>query len=80
MDFIFFIKEKKIFLSSARKNDISTGTPRSGLCSGEGDKYLISLVFPVRTVNYGSSFFPSIYGLSARLVWSLIYSAALELG
>ena len=26
------------------------------------NKHLISLVFSVRTVNYGSSFFPSIYG------------------
>ena len=26
------------------------------------NKHLLSLVFSVRTVNYGSSFFPSIYG------------------
>ena len=41
---------------------------RSALVSGPPNrkkpynKHLISLVFSVRTVNYGSSFFPSIYG------------------
>ena len=47
------------------------------------NKYLISLVFSVRTVNYGSSFFfPSIYGPRASCLghksmeknWSVIYS------
>ena len=44
------------------------------------NKHLISLVFSVRTVNYGSSFFfPSIYGPSAktRLIRS-IYSSAIN--
>ena len=30
------------------------------------NKHLINLVFSVRTVNYGSRFFPSIYGPSAK--------------
>ena len=31
-----------------------------------GDKYLSLAEFSVRTVNYGPSFFPSIYGPSAK--------------
>ena len=37
------------------------------------NKHLISLVFSVRTVNYGPSFFPSIYGPSANSVHNLQY-------
>ena len=33
------------------------------------NKHLISLVFSVRTVNYGSSFFPSIYGPRAFIAF-----------
>ena len=45
---------------------------------GSSDKYLLLAEFSVRTVNYGPSFFPSIYGPRAINRWkkwgSVIYS------
>ena len=35
---------------------------------GSSDKYLLLAEFSVRTVNYGLSFFPSIYGPGAKCV------------
>ena len=43
-------------------------------------KHLISLVFSVRTVNYGSSIFPSIYSPRAKKTRSVIYSTDRKLG
>ena len=57
-------------------------SPWEFFCGGWGNgaglwlillKYLLLAEFSVRTINYGSSFFPSIYGPSAKLVRNLQY-------
>ena len=70
-----FRAPKKTFFFDACQSDCQIVRP--ALVSGTPNrkkpynKHLISLVFSVRTVNYGSSFFPSIYGPRAFIAFSI---------
>ena len=46
------------------KNDHESTTEKANIMARH--KYLLLAEFSVRTVNYGPSFFPSIYGPSAK--------------